>query len=125
MIAVLGSLGGCEQPEPPQTAAPAPDSPGAFMNAPTEPPDIQGIVSSTDSGTILIETNPLDESGSPKAMVRLTPETAVMYRGGDAASRGELTIGHNVSAWFQGPAMESYPLQATGATIVIEPAGPP
>lgn len=104
------------------------DTTGAGTPAPPIPdaePSIRGIVTATADGSVQVEANPADESGTPKAVVRLTPETEVAYRAGGAARTDELTVGHNVSVWFEGPVAESYPVQATAATIIIEPAGGP
>lgn len=90
---------------------------------PSDPPGILGVVTRADGATLRIETNPAEEYGSPKAVVRITPETRILYRSGQVAAASDLTIGHNVSAWFSGPVMESYPVQTTAGTVVIEPTG--
>ncbi|MEX2582347.1 MAG: DUF3221 domain-containing protein [Gemmatimonadota bacterium] len=110
-------------PEPsPQGSAP---STPARTSEPAQPPAIRGIVTGVEDGSIRVEENPAEESGSPKASISVTPETVVLYRGGDIAAAAELTIGHNVSVWFTGPVAESYPVQAAAETIVIEPSVAP
>jgi hypothetical protein len=103
--------------------APEPHPPRSPATLPATQPGIQGIVTSHNEQSVLVEENPLEETGSPKALVRVAPETAVLFRNGTRGSPGDLTIGHNVSVWFRGPVMESYPVQGTASQIVIEPAG--
>lgn len=90
---------------------------------PAGEPAIRGVITAKDSSSVRVEANPAEETGSPKAVVRLAPETAVLYRIGDRGDPEDLTLGHNVSVWFVGPIMESYPVQGTAAVIVIEPVG--
>ncbi len=75
-----------------------------------------------EAESLRVEANPSEESGSPKAVVRMRPETSVAYRSGEPSRTRDLTVGHYVSVWFEGPVMESYPVQGTAGTIVIEPA---
>ena len=124
-------LAGCPSPDESSVSdgagTPAdvrPPASGAARNAvPRTPPEIRGIVTAADAGSVRVEANPAEAAGSPKAVVRLTSETLVVYRNGDPAEAEELTVGHNVSVWFTGPVMESYPVQATAAAVVIEPIG--
>jgi uncharacterized protein DUF3221 len=86
----------------------------------TEPPSIRGTITRKASQRILIEEQPLDSSGSGKASVRLTPATRVLRSSGEAGRVAELRVGQRVSAWFDGPVQESYPLQATAGVVRID-----
>lgn len=95
--------------------------------APATDPDIRGVLTkvnvAVEPRTVLVEEKPEESSGSPKASVRLTPETRILKRAagevGPAAPE-DLAVGQTVSVWFSGPVMESYPVQAAAATLVIE-----
>jgi hypothetical protein len=86
----------------------------------TEAPSIRGTITQAGSDRILIEEEPLDSSGSAKASVRLTGSTRVLRGSGEAARRRDLRVGQHVSAWFDGPVMESYPVQARASAVRIE-----
>ena len=86
----------------------------------SEAPSIQGTVTRKSSDRILVEEEPLDSSGSAKASVRLTSATRVLRRSGEASGVDDLRVGQKVSAWFDGPVMESYPVQAIAGAVRIE-----
>ena len=69
---------------------------------------------------ILIEEEPLDSTGSAKANVRLTSSTRVLRSSGEDSRPDDLRVGQKVSAWFNGPVMQSYPVQATARAVRIE-----
>lgn len=85
-----------------------------------EPPSIQGTVTERSRDRILIEEEPLDSSGSAKASVQLTPSTRILRIGGDTGAMDDLRKGQRVSAWFDGPVMQSYPVQARAKAVRIE-----
>jgi hypothetical protein len=87
---------------------------------PDTPPAIVGTLTRVTTDRLLIEAEPADSSGSAKASVRLTGGTEVHRRSGGRMAAAALRVGQRVSAWFSGPVMESYPVQATAATIVVE-----
>lgn len=93
---------------------------------PATEPSIRGTVtqvSPDEPRTVLVEENPGEESGSNKASVRLTGETRVLRRSGEAVQRAapaDLAVGQTVSVWFTGPVRESFPVQADAGTIVID-----
>jgi len=92
-------------------------TPDAVTN---EAPSIQGRVTEKSSGRILIEEEPLDSSGSAKASVRLTRSTRILRSSGEPATIDDLQTGQRVSAWFEGPVAQSYPVQASASAIRIE-----
>jgi hypothetical protein len=72
--------------------------------------------------TVLIENDPLEESGSDKAFVEITPETEISRRQGQdqvPAAPEDLEAGQLVEATFSGLVAESYPVQATAGSITI------
>ena len=95
---------------------------------PSEPPYLSGAITAIEGAEIRVEADPDRAAGSAKAMLRLTPETQILWRTGEPADRGDLRLGTVVSAWVNGPILESYPVQAAASTIVIEsttrPAAP-
>jgi hypothetical protein len=104
---------------------PSSESPATI---PAEPPYLSGAITAIEAGEIRVEADPGQASGSAKAMLKLTDETQILWRTGERADRGDLRLGTVVSAWVSGPILESYPVQATAATVVIEsttrPAAP-
>ena len=92
---------------------------------PSGPPSITGQITSIDQageqiGSIRVEAEPADSAGSPKAMARITPGTRVVTASGRGSEFRALEVGQWVRVWFSGPVMESYPVQATAATVVID-----
>lgn len=93
---------------------------GASDVSTNEPPSIQGTVTRRSSDRILIEEEPLDSSGSAKASVQLTPSTRILRLGGEPGAREDVRKGQRVSAWFDGPVRQSYPVQATAKAVRID-----
>ena len=101
----------------------------ARAGIPDRRPDIVGTVTSVTRGgsdaiiaRVRIEEKPDQRSGDEKAVVDVTPRTRLARRDGTAiraATVGDIKVGLVVEAWFTGPVRESYPVQATGAAIVI------
>lgn len=90
---------------------------------PERVPDIRGTITAEEAdGRIRVEENPNDQSGSNKAVVRITDRTTLLRRNGsvEPATVEELRTGRIVSIWFDGPVLESYPVQAGAQVIVIE-----
>lgn len=93
---------------------------------PVTEPSIRGTITQVSPGeprTVLVEESPGEESGSNKASVRLTGETRLLRRSGEAVQRAapeDLAVGQRVSVWFTGPVRESFPVQADAGTIFIE-----
>jgi hypothetical protein len=86
----------------------------------TRSPSIRGTLTKRTPDRILIEEEPLDSSGSAKASLRLTAKTRVVRGSGETARVEDLRVGQQVSAWFDGPVMQSYPIQAAAAAVRIE-----
>ena len=89
---------------------------------PTDAPSIIGVVTAIGPGrTLRIEERPWEESGSAKAAVRIPEGVAIHDRdSGTPRTFEDLGQGSTVSAWFDGPVAESYPVQATASALVIE-----
>jgi hypothetical protein len=74
------------------------------------------------AGSILIEGIVEEDTEYDRAFVTVTDETRIFEQVGEdrrPASFAALEIGQRVQARFTGPVMESYPVQATAAEIVI------
>ena len=81
----------------------------------------------SEVGVALVEARPGVQGGARDA-VRVTTATRILRAQGGRlvpASWGDLRTGQRVEAWHRGPVAESYPRQATAATLVItlEPGG--
>ncbi|OLC55063.1 MAG: hypothetical protein AUH85_10130 [Chloroflexi bacterium 13_1_40CM_4_68_4] len=90
--------------------------------SPTSQPDIVGTITRTATGSILVEESPTDTAGSAKASIRFATTTAfwkVLSGGTQPASAADLKEGQHVQAWFDGPVLMSYPVQATAKAILI------
>ncbi len=95
---------------------------------PSTPAGITGRITSVVPvgnfrGTIRVEANPGSPSSGDKAIVTVTGATTILL-----VSRAEgefrlLQSGQWVRVWFDGPVAESYPVQGTAATVVIDSAG--
>ncbi len=90
------------------------------------PPSIEGRITAVERsgeriGTIRVEANPSESSGSDKAVVRITRSTEI--RRGDSArvAFSALSNGMWARVWFVGPVRESYPVQADAGRVEIDP----
>jgi beta-N-acetylhexosaminidase len=93
--------------------------------APAGPPSIEGRVTAVDragerTGSIRVEANPSDRSGSDKAVVRITQGTEIVRADSTRADFNALANGQWVRVWFTGPVRESYPVQADAARVQID-----
>ena len=64
-------------------------------------------------------------TGGEKAAVTVTTDTRILRQTKGAlesAAFDDLATGQEVAVWFSGPVAESYPVQATAATIVFRPS---
>jgi len=108
---------------------------GDAPTAPTVPSSPEGIAgritsvvaTGNFSGRILVEFNPSSATSGPKALVTVTGTTTIfVVRSGNVSlfdSNGEfrsLALGQWVRVWFNGPVAESYPVQGTAGTVVID-----
>lgn len=93
----------------------------ARAGIPAGAPSITGTVTDVQpDGRIRIEEHPDESSGSAKAVVRPADDATIVHRDGTTAAFTDIRSGMRVSAWFTGPVMESYPVQAAANVIVIE-----
>lgn len=94
---------------------------------PAESPSIIGEVKEVEGGgdapRILVEQVPTRSAGFPVAWIDL-PSSARIYVRRDGytypATAADIAPGARVQAWFTGPVRESYPVQATAGTVVVE-----
>jgi hypothetical protein len=101
------------------------------VRLPDEAPDIVGTITSVHPPAspegrtrVRIETNPAEESGSPKMVLAIDRETRILDASDGGGTRPvgieALRVGDRVRAWVTGPIMESYPSQGTAGTIVLD-----
>jgi len=95
---------------------------------PTTPAGITGRITSTFPtgpyrGVIRVEFDPDNPNEGPKALVNVTTATTIFTVDGDEGEFRNLANGIWVRVWFDGPVMESYPVQGTAGTIVIDSLG--
>jgi hypothetical protein len=83
-------------------------------------PDLRGTITARVGEMIRVEATPDEESGSAKAVVRLTPLTWITTARGEQLSLDALVVGQRVAVWFTGPVAESYPVQGEGLRIIVE-----
>jgi hypothetical protein len=94
--------------------------PAPRASLPISLPYLKGVVTSAAGAVIQVEADPGSDAGSPKASLTIEPKTVILWRTGEPALRADLRLGSVVSAWVGGPVRESYPVQATADTLVIE-----
>ena len=73
-------------------------------------------------GTVLVEEEPAEPSGDSKISFTIGRDTTLLSESSGSAgplSFADLSEGMAVTAWADGPIMESYPAQATAAAIVV------
>lgn len=104
-----------------------PDGPGLSASIPTETASIIGDIKQIEQTDgrlrILVEQIPTRSAGEPIAWITVDGRTDVVQRAGGRTSRAstrELAVGTRVWVWFTGPVLESFPVQATAGTVVIE-----
>lgn len=71
-------------------------------------------------GTIRVETIPTDAAGSPKAVVTVNANSMVLLLDRTEGEFRSLSVGQWVRVWFNGPVLESYPVQGYAATVAID-----
>lgn len=96
---------------------------------PDRDPDITGVITHVSAvqgpnslGTIRVEANPADSSGSPKYVLTLTRGTILVVRPNEITEPldfAQVMVGQRVSAWITGPVRESYPMQATASHVLV------
>jgi hypothetical protein len=104
-----------------------PDAPGLTVNVPNESASIIGDIKQVEQSAgrlrILVEQVPTRSAGEPIAWVTVGGGTRIAERADGRttrASASELTVGTRVWVWFTGPVAESFPVQATAGTVLIE-----
>ena len=101
-LAACGSRARDAQPVPPGVAS------------------ITGRIASVQLPSVLVVAESPQPGGSDRAALRVHAGTRVLWASGAPASPGDLRKGQLVRAWFDGPVMESYPVQASAGAVVID-----
>lgn len=110
------------------------DSPTAPV-IPSTPAGIAGRITSVVpnghfSGRVLVEFDPISPNAGPKAIVTVDGATDIFVVKSGVTTAYEntgefrsLAVGQWVRVWFRGAVAESYPVQGTGATVVVDSLG--
>lgn len=100
------------------------ESPPAQTGAGTPTP--AGTPAATEArpslGVILVEENPDEKSGSAKGYIRIFEDTRIFIETDDDAALAtfdDLREGLVVEVWFDGPVLQSYPVQAGAEAVLI------
>ena len=90
-------------------------------------PDITGDITSLtrdakDDSNLQLMIVSRDETGAiiPEASVKVTGHTLIEEKDGKRLKAAQLQQGQQVDVWFEGPVMESMPVQATAKAIRIK-----
>ena len=92
--------------------------------APTGAASFAGRIAAVEAQSVLLVATSVQPAGANRASVRLHAGTRVFLADGEPVGPDALQVGQGVRAWFEGPVMESYPVQATAAAIVIDDRRP-
>ena len=100
-------------------------------NTPSEPTTPAGIAGRITSvvpsgnfrGYVRVEFNPNNPNEGPKAVVGVTGATTILTLAREEGDFRNLSNGIWVRVWFEGAVAESYPVQGTAGTIVIDSIG--
>ncbi len=111
LIAVLTACAGGATDDPSHRTGP---------DQPAEAPDLRGTITARTAESIRVEAVPDEQSGSDKAMVRLTSNTRIEGADGRQLAPEALAVGQRVGVWFTGPVAESYPVQGEARRVVVE-----
>jgi len=125
LLAILAAIpaaacsGGPGDPDPPASAS---------LSVPDEAASIIGDVTQVEGGgerrlRILVEQIPTRSAGEPIAWIDIPANARILAGGAEGtrrASAAGLVVGARVSVWFDGPVRESFPVQATAGTVLIE-----
>ncbi len=87
----------------------------------TDPPSCTGPTPKT-LGQVLVEAEPDADWGDDKARVSLPRDTLILAEsegGYTEIDFNSLRVGELARVWFEGPVLESYPIRATAAALVI------
>lgn len=88
-------------------------------------PDVAGNIISLsrdtkdDDNVQLIILSKKETGATPEASVRVTEHTLIEEKDGKRLKAAQLRQGQQVDVWFEGPVMESMPVQATAKAIRI------
>jgi hypothetical protein len=121
-VFAIAALAACLTMQACNGAPGGPDGPGLDV-IPDDAASIIGDVTQAEGPRILVEQIPTRSAGYPVAWVSVSRRTTIVERGAGGVARSSasaLTVGTRVQVWFNGPVMESYPVQAHAGTIVIE-----
>jgi len=98
---------------------------GCAQKLPGTAPGITGTVASLQPGdgrpaSMLVEGGQQPPGAvSDKAQVTIAPGTTFFDQNGQPTDGGGISVGTQVSVWFEGAVAESYPVQGTALSVQI------
>jgi hypothetical protein len=111
----------------PAASAPEPDALPLAIAVRSDSPYVSGPIverSVEASGMVrlLVRARSTDDGTSrqPAAVVRVDPDSLLVWSDGRAARPADLTVGRAVKVWVRGPELRSLPPQVTGSAILVE-----
>jgi hypothetical protein len=96
----------------------------ARVAPPASAASFAGRIATLDGEAMGLVATSVQPAGADRATVRLVAGTRVYLADGAPVGVEALRVGQGVRAWFDGPVMESYPVQATAGAIVIDDRRP-
>ncbi len=84
-------------------------------------PIAERSVEASGSVRVLVRARRTDDGSSrqPAALVRVDPDSLLLWADGRAARPADLTVGRAVTVWVRGPESRSLPPQVTGSAILV------
>ncbi len=102
-------------------------SPAASPTEPDVAPYLAGrvtaIVRAGSSASVRVEANPNSTTLGLKAVAQVDGQTLVLLPGRVVGDQRSLALGQWVRVWFDGAIAQSYPVQGTAGTVVIDSTG--
>ena len=111
----------------PAAAPPEPEALPMALAIRSDTPYVSGPIAERSvepSGTVrmVVRARSTDDGSSrhPAAVVRVHPDSLLVWFDGRAARPEDLTVGRAVRVWVRGPELRSLPPQVTGSAILVE-----
>ena len=110
----------------PAAAPPEPEALPMAIAVRSDSPYVTGPIAERSveaSGMVrmLVRARSVDDGTSrhPAAVVRVDPDSLLVWADGRAARPTDLTVGREVKVWVRGPELRSLPPQVTGSAILV------
>ncbi|MEJ8756106.1 DUF3221 domain-containing protein [Pontibacter sp. H259] len=114
-IVVIGLCASCRGDEPKRMPDTIPDIEGTITSI-TDPQ----AGNSKQRVQLMVEANKTKAVAIKQASINVTDDTLIEDTDGKRLKAGQLQQGREVEVWFDGPVMESMPVQATAKAIRVK-----